>query len=1048
VKGLYGSPLRVYLCLGALAATGLYVASLLPVSLFPNSSKPTVHVSIGYGGSTAREFLNSYGYGLETHLQRLTTPGLEVEKLTAEYGKDSASYTISFKWGTAPALAQRETETSVLSYAARFPKEVRDSIGVNQNNENSGFFAASFFSETRSLDDLYKLIEPQLTPKLSKVLDAQNAGLWNPNAKEVRVELIPEKIAALKIFPLSIQSSLESALQGFNGGSITQGTQSLQIQFESQLKGIESLSRLPVEAGSGIAHLSDIARIDFGPVSTGSQVFKTNSVPSLILFAQPKAGGNVKNMAEEIMAAVDELKLSLPPDVEYRVLVDPSDFIRSAIQNVFHEVAIGAFLAVVILFVFIGSFKNVITAAIEIPLSMILAFILMKISGMHLNIISLGGLALSAGMNVDASVVVMENIFRRFEKEKGALNAIRRLEVLVEAVNEVRFAVISSTIASLVVFFPLIFTSNLSSAVLGDLAKTVVFSHGMSAIVALLLVPTVRLQLMSIEGAKFKHPTPLAERWIQALENNYAHALSVLLDRKALRAGLYISVTAILIGSAILIVPRLPKEVIGKPDTDWVTLGMWTKGNTLVRQMETQAEEVEARFLDKFGSDIQYTFTQIHSPNSTWMMARLKDKSRMREIKQAISDEFQNTPFIEYWADTWNPAELPLPNPPQLRVAVRGGTPEARVHALQFIDDSILKQNLFEWTSTEPSVTQKSLIRITPHAETALTLEKSRGLSLFKLADLLNVATLGKRVGSIPIDGKETPVVLRFPDTGTSAIQSVEDVAALPIAVDSKIIPLKALAAVDIVEAPPAIFRENGKEVSIITARAKDDRRVDMNIVRPKTENILSELRAKLTKDGNSELTLQIEDSEKDLTDAIHQLTMATGLSIALIFLTLLIQFGSLVSAALVLVAIPLGMIGVLLSLFVFESTLSLNSILGVILLNGIAVANSILLVDFTQRLVNEGMPPRLAAISAARQRLRPILITSLTTILGMMPIALGFGEGGRILQPLGIAVSGGLWLSMSLTLFIVPSLHVSALSLKRMKKAEAPQLSGSEIAT
>jgi HAE1 family hydrophobic/amphiphilic exporter-1 len=190
--------------------------------------------------------------------------------------------------------------------------------------------------------------------------------------------------------------------------------------------------------------------------------------------------------------------------------------------------------------------------------------------------------------------------------------------------------------------------------------------------------------------------------------------------------------------------------------------------------------------------------------------------------------------------------------------------------------------------------------------------------------------------------------------------------------------------------------------------------------------------------------TVTFEDASKDLNDAIRQLGTAVGLSILLIFLVLLLQFGSVMEPLLVLVSVPLGFIGVLVSLFVFRSTLSLNSILGVILLNGIAVANSIILVDFIKRLVEDGKTPREAAVDAARKRLRPILITSMTTVLGMLPIALGTGEGGRILQPLGIAVSGGLWVSMGLTLFLVPAMQVSYLEWRQSRPARVTVLSTS----
>jgi HAE1 family hydrophobic/amphiphilic exporter-1 len=291
------------------------------------------------------------------------------------------------------------------------------------------------------------------------------------------------------------------------------------------------------------------------------------------------------------------------------------------------------------------------------------------------------------------------------------------------------------------------------------------------------------------------------------------------------------------------------------------------------------------------------------------------------------------------------------------------------------------------------------------------------------VADLSRIATTGRKVGHLTINSRVTDVIMRYPN---GLFQSAEDLGALPIGMRSKLIPLKAIANVEIEEVPPTRYRENERDVVLINGKNNEGSERKPNVSLHEAKKLVSDW-----KPTSQNVTATFEDAEKDLHEALKQLSIAVGLSVLLIFLTLLLQFGSLINAILVLVAIPLGFIGVLVSLFVFRSTLSLNSVLGVILLNGIAVANSIILVDFIKRLVDEGHSPEKAAEEAARKRLRPILITSLTTILGMLPVALGMGEGGKILQPLGIAVSGGLWVSMGLTLFIVPALQVRFLKWK-----------------
>jgi HAE1 family hydrophobic/amphiphilic exporter-1 len=1046
VKSLYSSPLRVYLCLGILALAGVISGIKLPVSLFPNSSKPVVSVSVSYGNSTADEFLRTYGSGLEAQLRAINTSEVQVEKLKASYGTDQVSYSAEFKWGSPQRGALREVEAVANAYAGRFSSEVRDSLRVDSREENSGFLAVSFYSDARSLDEVYNIIEPVLMPLVSKVSDAENPGIWNPSDKEVRVELDAERMASLQLLPRDISEALSRSLSGFSGGSVTVGLQQFSIQMPRLAQQLDDISSIPVTTPGGqTVHLGDVAKVDFGPRTSGSNIMKTSGAPSLILWASPRPGGNIKRMSEEIMDAVRAAAPDFPKDIQYKVLVDPSEFINNAIQNVLHEVAIGAFLAVCVLFLFIGSLRNVVTAAIEIPLSMVLAFILMRFSGMNLNLISLGGLALSAGMNVDASVVVMENIFRHFEElPKGTrLSYADKLKVLTRAVSEVRFAVIASTIASLVVFLPLAFTSDLTYAILGDLAKTVVFSHGLSAFVALILVPTVRLQLMSLGmagkgGATVEKPvhSPI-EPQIRKLEEAYGRALGKFISSPKIKWLTYGGSAAVLAALVAFALPRLPKEILGKPDTDRMMVGMNVRGNTMIKQMEAQAAELEARFLAKFGSSIDYTFSQVHGPNGAWIMARLKDKSEMRDLWKKLEAEFVDTPFVKFWVSPWNPAELPIPDPPQMRLVVRGGSIEDRAETARQLKNALDEKKVLPRIWSNPEVERLQAIVLRPNIEQWSALRKNgSSLSPGDLADLTRVATEGRRIGQLSVDSRATDVYLRYPDGLAS---SVEDLASLPIGVGSKLVPLKALTRIAIEDSPPTIFREDERELVAITGRKNetDDRSVADKGLKL-AEQVVADWKAKqasAASSGRAQPAVYFEDAEVELNDALKQLAIAVALSILAIFVTLLIQFGSFMSALLVLVAVPLGFIGVLTALTVFRSTLSLNSVLGVILLNGLAVANSIILVDFLKRLVDQGMDPVEAAVTAGRKRLRPILITSLTTILGMLPIAIGMGDGGRILQPLGIAVSGGLWVSMGLTLFVVPALQVSYLTLRSRRQ-------------
>lgn len=1017
--------MRVYLLFALFAAIGVYCGTQLPVSLFPNSSKPRVVYGIPYGNMTGDEFLHTYGKDLESKIMKIDTGAVKVIELDAEYRSGNARYDVQFEWGTNPNAAASELSNTVMSFVAQLPQESREGMWHWVNQENAGFFAVSFFSAQRSLDDLYDIIEPAFRPGLSKIKDAEEAVVYNPSRKEIRIELDPEAMAALQLFPKDVNQALSAVLSSYQGGSVTMGTQTLQVQMPRTVNAVEDLGNVPVATPSGQSiHLSDIARIDFAPSSTWTRSFKTNGASSLILFGTPVAGGNIKRMSEEFIKVIEEVTPTLPKDIQHRVLVDPSEFIRNSIANVLREVLLAALIATAILFFFIGSARNVLTAALEIPLSMVLAFILMRLFGMNLNLISLGGLALSAGMNVDASVVVMENIFRHFKEAPKPLSFAQRLDLIVEAVQEVKLPVIASTIASLVVFLPLAFTSELTYAILGDLAKAVVFSHGFSAIVALILVPTIRLQLMEAENkAESKHSR--IQSWIKSFEDKYASALEYFLKHGGLRTLAYGGLTLGLILLGTLVLPRLPKELVGKPDTDWMVLGIRTEGNTQNTQMESQALEVERRLLDVFGDRILYTFNQVNNPNAANLMARLRDKSDMNPIWKEMEAEFTNTPLTRFWVGPWNPSELEIPDPPHMKVSVRSSTYEDQIDVAREIEEILKEKKIFDRVHAEPNLSREKGIVLSPHLEQWSELQKRGGrVTPSDLSDLIRVATDGRRVGYLPVKDERMPILLRYP---LDQISVPEEVAALPVGIGSKIIPLKALAGLSVDQVAPSVYRKNEQTSVILEGRTDKDEEHLKDKKLEEAKALVGSWKEE-NKDRLFGTTIVFEDAAIELTEALDQLTVAMSLSLGLIFFTLLLQFGEVVPVLLILVAIPLGFVGVIGALYLFGSTLSLNSALGVILLNGIAVANSILLVDFILRLVSEGMSPRQAAVEAGRKRLRPILITSLTTILGMLPIALGSGDGGRILQPLGITVSAGLWVSTALTLFVVPALQVAYL--------------------
>jgi hydrophobic/amphiphilic exporter-1 (mainly G- bacteria), HAE1 family len=1032
MKSVYSSPFRLFIVVCLLGLIGAMAGSRLPISLFPNSTKPTIWVGMNYGTYNAEEFVALYGARVEGALRGLSTPGIEVDKVTAEYGRNRVNYQLEFGWGVDPKEAQREVQSIINGVSSGFPREIRDSVGVNFWSRSSGFIAITFYSPEKSLEELYKVLEPVIVPRLATVDEADNPGLWNPSRKEIIIEPRPEIMASLGIFPRDIEQALERGLEGYGGGTLQVGNAALQIQMPRQLNSLKELGNLMVTTPRGRnVHLSEVAHLDIAEAVESNQVFKTDSTKSIILFASPRSGANVKAMAEKIIAIVEESMEVLPHDIQYRMIVDPSEFIRSSIRNVIREVILAATIASLVLFIFIGSFRNTVTAALEIPFSMVLAFILMYIFEMNLNLISLGGLALAAGMNVDAAVVVMENIFRHMKNAGENLSTQKRAEIVAQAVREVRLPIIASTLSTLVVFAPLVFTQSLTNAILGDLAKAVVFSHSFSLLVALFIVPTVRLSFFNRSRAEAQDlPESPLVRQLKWLEDFYQKVLQFFFANKRARNLFLIGLPLIGLLFLVIVTPRLEKEIIGKPDTDWVIVGINTNGHTSIAQMETVASEVESRVMDEFRSDVLYTFNQVQRPNNASLMLRLKNKRHMEKVIGRLESFLQNSPEVFYWVVSWNPAELPIPEFSDAKVVIRGGSLADRTLVGEDLMNVLRETDIYSRFSSTPGLNRLEQINIVPHTERWIYLNQQGSRFLpYDLLDLVRVATVGKPYRSIPLLDEDLSVTIRYPQ---NEISSVEELEALPLMVGGKVIPLKSIADIMIQRELPPLYKENGTELIKIEGSQNRDQRTNMASRAQRLETLVRDY---FSSNFMERLELQtrpivsVEDPREELTAAMNQTTVALLISLILIFLTLLFQFTSIAHTAIIMSAVPFAVVGGVFSLFVFQSPLSLNAALGIILLNGIAVNNSIMLVDFIRRYRQAGLDVQGAIIEASRSRLRPILITTLTTVLGMLPIALGQGDGGKILQPLGVAVSGGLWFSMIFTLIYVPLLESIYLS-------------------
>jgi multidrug efflux pump subunit AcrB len=1015
---ILSNPKRLFVCIALLFLYGLYSGFNLPISMYPATSKPSVNMWVPYGTYSAEDFQKEFGNTIESRIKKITNSDIKVDKVDAYYEIDSAYYEIEFAWNTSFDRAKKEVELVSAGIASLLPKEIADRIGVWQRNKNSGFFAASLYSPKMNLRELYNLIDPILKPELELITDAEKAIIWNPEQYIISIRLIPEKMAAYGIFPSLIKKTVRQTLASYSGSSVKFGQNLQKFEIEANVKDVHDLSQISIAHNGKIIYLKDVADIDFGRDLHRERNLKTNGVNSLILFAKPKSGANVKKMSENILKILKDKKTLLPDSIQIKVIVDPATTISKSVVNLIKDVVLAACMAVLVLFLFIGGIKNIGTAVIEIPLSMVLSFILMNYAGMNLNLISLGGLALAAGMNVDASIVIMENIFKHrniwAKQNRSCDTFLERIELVYNAVHEVAVPVMLSIVTTLIVFIPMAFTSDLTNAILGDLARAVIFSHAISGIVAIVVVPSVRVLVLKNYNENIKAPleTPLKK-----FEAFYEKILIKLLSFRFSK-NIAIALPLILVGLfSVTILPELPKEVIGKPGTDWVYMYINDFSTRSGRHMENLMQEVEDQALTKLGGMVDYTWFEKHNNNGGQIMYKLFDRKDMKKAEDILKEAFINTSDRKYRISTWNPASLPLPKENHFKVKITGSdediyTTTSRLRAF------LKEQNIYDRVRTNPNSKQNYAFVFTPHVERWKILnQKGYSIDVRNIADISQLTKEPVTLGALRYNKRFTNIKLSLSD---DRFLKPELLKSYPIKIGEKIIPLSALGTFRSVRKPGERLVRNQQPLVELTATIEKNKK-NWESIYKKTLTLVNRNKDKII--GNTKASIEVVYPQQELKDSLAQLSKSLAFSLLLIFFVLWLQFQSVKQVSIIMMTIPLGVIGVLLSLYAFDSFLSLNSALGIILLNGITVNNSILITDVTNTLRDKGLRGQDLIISAAKKRLRPILITSLTTILGMFPVALGLGDGGKILQPLGIAVTCGLFIATGVTIFIVPVL-------------------------
>lgn len=1004
------------LCVVLLAALGVGLALNLPIQLYPQTQRPRVFVRLGHSGYSAVDFADRYGQDVEGRLLALDG----VDSLTVEYRADQSSFTVTFDWNTDPDAARADVESAMTAVRSRLPADIRDDYSVRFfAGENAGFLLLGVRSPGTSTAALHAMLVREVEPQLARVTDAESVEINNVEDLDVDVTLRHEAMLDYGLTIDDVDAAFRAGYRPQPVGSLEENDREFTVRYHRGVDSLFDIGQIVIaDRGSVRVRLSDIADITIR-YSLPSSALVIDGEPAVRVNATPRDGGNIRQMSQDVIAILEEAIAggALPADTRLQLYVDPADYINRSILNVGRAAAIGAALAVIIVLLTLGELRNTILIAISLPLTLSLAFILMAAFGVSLNLISLGGIALAVGMVIDSSIVVMENIHRHYEESDAVPDRQRVRSLILTSVAEVRAPVIASTVTTILVFLPIAFTAPLANAILGDQARTVIFALVAALGVALTVIPVVAADVYRPHPAGGARPARglgrLSAGAMGALTRAYRVSLHRAINRRGGAVATVVLAFVLLTATVVTLLPRIPREIISPPSSDRIVVFFRSNRTTdRLTIVEEVVPRLEATVRERSGDAVEKVYALV-SGRFNILFINVVSTERAPDVLAEVQQALVSDNEFYYNASMWDPAELPLPRTTDLQISLRGPDERELVLLLEQLRDLVNESEFYGRVFTDPQTGLSDELAVTVRQE---VVDGFPGMTADSIIATLQRILRGTSAIDFDVDSGTVQVAAAYPE---AAIGSRDAIADFLLTTSRGEVPLKHLLDFREEQGVAGIASEDGEPIFRAYALLP---RGSSDVARRDAEAAIREVVAERLA-LPPQVTLTFDNPRTELDEAIASLVVALGASLVLIYLVVAFQFNSLWIPLVILVTVPLGFIGVVVSLVVFDSTLSLNSMLGTILLGGIVVNNAILMIDFYRRTGARSRSHVEAVVDAARLRFAPIVITMLTTILGMLPIAIGLGEGSNIVQPLGIAVSGGLLVSTLFTLYVVPAI-------------------------
>lgn len=988
---------------------GIFGVLQLRLNLYPDVSFPTITIFTGYEGVAPEDIETLITRPIEESVGSISG----IRRVRSLSSQGASVVKLNFNWGTDLYEAENDVRKQLGFVSRSVPRDAETPLVFSYDPNQEPIVVLAVTSNARSPRELRTYATQILEQRVERINGIASAETSGGLERQINVTINSEKMRFYNLTIAQISTRLNAENIQVPAGQLTEGNTVYSLRTMGELKSVEQISNTVIAVRDGQSlYLRDVANVDDGIAQPIGNV-QVDGEDGVIINIYRQSDANVVVAAASVIENLEEIKKSLPVDVQVEVLTNKAEFIKLSIQNLLLTGLQAIILVVLILLVFLRSGRSALIIAISIPVSIITTFAVMDFAELSLNIISLSGLTLAVGLVVDDAVVVLENIFRFREEGKN------RKEAAIMGAQEVAVPVVISTLTTLVVFLPILFVPGIAGFLFRDLALTISFSLSVSSLVALTLIPMMTSQFFKdgIESFEAKNKVALFfSNALEKLEKSYSRKLDKILSK----SGLVVIISILFFGATLPIFKSLGGEFFPRVDENAFTLEVNREAGVSLLELERSINQVEsvikqevpeARILvsdygDKEGIEGADNPGGFTGTVRVELVAQDQRDRTQFDIVSSLLEKLQIVPGVDIQETIQDPLSPDGEN--GLIVQVFGFDPEIK----KSLSDGV-KEQITQITGVVSAYSSADQGR----PELRLIMDRERislvGMTTNQVASAISDAVQGSIATSFVDQGVEFEVKVELDPLQKTASSDLQDI---QIQTPEGIwMSLSNLARIERYTGPTNVTRINQERVVEIFTELDG---IDLKSATNDARILLDRIE---WPDG---YRYALAGSAEEQAESFSFLMIAFAIAGILTYMVMASQFESLIEPFIIIFTIPLALSGVLIMLGITNTAISVTSMVGLILLSGIVVNNGIVMIDYIKILQARGLNRHEAIVQGATRRLRPILMTALTTILSMVPLALELGSGSETWSPMARTVIGGLTMSTILMLFVVPSIY------------------------